>query len=108
MSEMIERAGRELQDAWDASPTLPPLVFTPEESAALVRAVVAAMREPSPAMVRAGCGEIIQRDMDANNIIEQVQDCWRTMIDAALTAPSSPAPADPHDPAGKTENPAPR
>jgi len=50
----------------------------------LARAALTAMREPTEAMVVAGCGEIIPQDMDTNNVREQAHDCWRAMIDAAL------------------------
>lgn len=50
------------------------------------RAVIAAMRLPTEAMLKAG-GAVSQQDGDFNDVC--AESCWRAMIDAALTPPTN-------------------
>jgi len=50
----------------------------------LARAAIAAMREPTEEMVRAGEKEFIASDVAC--CMEPAEDCWQAMIDAALTS----------------------
>jgi hypothetical protein len=55
---------------------------------ALARAAIAAMREPTEKMVRAGEKEFIASDVAC--CMEPAEDCWQAMIDAALTSSEKP------------------
>jgi hypothetical protein len=82
---IIERAARALQETWNADETLPPIEFSPAEAAALVRAVLTAIREPSEAVIEAGLAEC-SADWRESVCREFLPDIWKAMIDAALVA----------------------
>ena len=81
MSDMVERVGAAIygaaHDDFGVEVTLPRLVCDQ-----IARAAIAAMREPTEAMVAAGEG--------AQTL--EVPDVWRTMIDKALEKPLKGAP----------------
>lgn len=90
-SDMIERVARAIAEEaamWGDEAT------RPEVRHALARAAIAAMREPTEAMVEAGASDVIQSP--CNTSYEIATDAYRVMIDAAL---AEGAPKPPNEPA---------
>ena len=70
MSEMVERVAKALAREYDRDPETDNVGLGTQLSTAMARAAIAAMREPTEAMLYAGWQE------DSS--------IWRAMIDAAL------------------------
>jgi hypothetical protein len=80
MSEkaMVERVRVAIMRAYDDAPD-------GEEPEAMARAAIEAMREPTKAMVSAGC--LLDEDLEWAEHDYAVPKIWGTMIDAALKEP---------------------
>lgn len=89
MTDMIERVARALVtcEAWSS-------FWSDDDARILARAAIAAMREPTKAMVEAGASDVIQSP--CNTSYEIATDAYRVMIDAAL---AEGAPKPPNKPA---------
>ena len=84
MSEMVRKVGAALKRAWPVdSEGL--CCLTPDELDAMARAALAAMREPTEAMVGAGdgCHEYYPFSSSVSSAAD-AETVWRAMIDAAL------------------------
>ena len=88
--DMVERVARAIYVAYAIEEGSPPDVANADADfhwpfwVGEARAAIAAMREPTEKMVRAGEKEFIASDVAC--CMEPAEDCWQAMIDAALTS----------------------
>jgi len=82
MSEMVERVAKALVDRLGESGLI---YASPEFRRRLSRAAIAAMREPTPDMVRQGEMQMFEHMAEARDwTVKATLDAWQAMIDAAL------------------------
>lgn len=82
MSKMIERVAKAIEDECAGCDPRDTAAFT-----AAARKAIAAIREPTDAMVQAGWPHTADPCWDSN-----VADAWRAMIDVALVDAATPRP----------------
>lgn len=89
-SEMIERVAKVIGDALTDRDGWLKKSYSDDDVLAMARAAVEAMREPTAAMIDAGCEAGFRASGDQCRDENHEPPSWRAMIDAALT-PSIPA-----------------